>query len=230
MRRTLIVNADDFGQSAAINRGIARCHEDGIVTSASLLVRWPAADEAAAFARRNRRLSIGLHVDLGAWVQRDGSWEPIYERVALDDVEAVGRELDAQLDAFRDLVGRGPTHVDSHQHVHLSKPAAKVFRAFASRLDIPLRQAAPAVDYCGRFYGRTHRNEPYPQAITVDGLIETMRALPDGVTELACHPGDGERLDSYADERTQEMTVLCDPRIREVLSEEGIELRSFAEL
>jgi predicted glycoside hydrolase/deacetylase ChbG (UPF0249 family) len=43
----LIVNADDFGQSAGINRGIIAAHEQGMVTSASLMVRWPAAHEAA---------------------------------------------------------------------------------------------------------------------------------------------------------------------------------------
>ena len=43
MSRAVIVNADDFGQSAGINRGIVEAHERGIVTSASLMVRWPAA-------------------------------------------------------------------------------------------------------------------------------------------------------------------------------------------
>jgi len=50
--RRLIVNADDFGQSPGINRGIMEAHERGIVTSVSLMVRWPAAVEAAAYARR----------------------------------------------------------------------------------------------------------------------------------------------------------------------------------
>ena len=49
--RRLIVNADDFGQSAGINEGIIRCHERGIVTSASLMVRWPHAAAAAEYAR-----------------------------------------------------------------------------------------------------------------------------------------------------------------------------------
>ena len=61
--RYLIVNADDFGQSDGVNRGIVRAHEGGIVTSASLMVRWPAAEEAAACARTHLRLSVGLHLD-----------------------------------------------------------------------------------------------------------------------------------------------------------------------
>ena len=41
--RSLIVNADDFGQSPGINSGVIRAYEEGILTSASLMVRWPAA-------------------------------------------------------------------------------------------------------------------------------------------------------------------------------------------
>ena len=51
MTRALIVNADDLGRSSGINRGIGIAHERGIVTSASLMVRLPAAREAAAYAR-----------------------------------------------------------------------------------------------------------------------------------------------------------------------------------
>ena len=78
MRRAVIVNADDFGQSAGITRGIIAAHERGIVTSASLMVRWPAAAAAAAYARAHHRLSVGLHVDLGESVYRAGHWVALY--------------------------------------------------------------------------------------------------------------------------------------------------------
>src|SRR5437764_14850027 len=77
--RELIVNADDFGRSPATNDGIIRGHEHGIVTSASLMVRWPAAVEAARYARRHPGLSLGLHVDLGEWAYLDGQWVLVYE-------------------------------------------------------------------------------------------------------------------------------------------------------
>ncbi|PYS69828.1 MAG: hypothetical protein DMF73_14065 [Acidobacteria bacterium] len=57
-QRYLIVNADDFGQSPGINRGVIEAHENGIVTSASLMVRWPAAAEAAQYARGHPDLSV----------------------------------------------------------------------------------------------------------------------------------------------------------------------------
>ena len=87
--RYLIVNADDFGYSDGVNAGVTKALEEGIVTSASLMVRGPAADEAAADARETRGFSLGLHVDLGEWTFRDGDWEPVYEVVSLDDPAAI---------------------------------------------------------------------------------------------------------------------------------------------
>src|SRR5262245_54078747 len=95
-RRLLIVNADDFGRNAAINEGIGRACGPGIVTSTSLMVRWPAAILAAVYARRNRRLSVGLHVDLGEWEYRGGDWRAVYEVVSLEDCEAVASEVRLQ--------------------------------------------------------------------------------------------------------------------------------------
>src|SRR5947208_2424224 len=62
--RRLIVNADDFGLSAGVNRGILEAHVAGVVTSASLMVNTPAFAVAAAAARQAPRLSVGLHLNL----------------------------------------------------------------------------------------------------------------------------------------------------------------------
>ncbi len=95
-QRYLIVNADDFGQSAGINRGIIDAHEHGVVTSASLMVRWPAAIEAARYARSHTSLSLGLHFDFGEWCCRDGYWSMLYEVVPENDVKAVKDEARRQ--------------------------------------------------------------------------------------------------------------------------------------
>ncbi len=93
----LIVNADDFGQTFGVNRGIIRAHEHGIVTSASLMVRWPAAAAAAAYAGGRAGFSLGLHLDFGEWARRDGAWVKLYQVVPLDDLEAVEAEARSQL-------------------------------------------------------------------------------------------------------------------------------------
>src|SRR4051812_5062264 len=114
-QRYLIVNADDFGLSPGVNRGIITAHEHGIVTSASLMVRWPGAVEAAAYAKTRPELGVGLHIDLGEWAYRDGEWIALYQVVPLADHEAVFAEVERQLTCFRGLLGREPTHLDSHQ-------------------------------------------------------------------------------------------------------------------
>src|SRR5437763_9883092 len=123
-RRYLIVTADDFGQSAGVNAGVFEAHERGIVTSASLMVRWPASGAAAAYARGHPRLSVGLHVDLAEHSYVDGEWQARYEVVATDDASAVQEEVERQLARFRDLVGRHPTHLDPDQPVHRADPVA----------------------------------------------------------------------------------------------------------
>ncbi len=62
--RRLIVNADDFGRSAAINQAVIRAHQEGILTTASLMVNEPEAAEAVALAKANPRLGVGLHLAL----------------------------------------------------------------------------------------------------------------------------------------------------------------------
>jgi len=225
--RYLIVNADDFGQSPGVNRGIIQCFEQGIGTSASLMVRWPAAAPAADYGRDHPDLSLGLHVDLGEWVFRDQCWVPAYEVVPPDSQEAIADEVSRQLDLFRAFVGRNPTHIDSHQHVHRDEPARSRLLQVSRALDIPLRHFS-AVRYFGNFYGQTATGLPYPEGLNVERLMQTLAALPTGITELGCHPGLGDDVDSmYRIERTDELKTLCDPRIRETLVAEGIKLRSF---
>jgi predicted glycoside hydrolase/deacetylase ChbG (UPF0249 family) len=229
--RYLIVNADDFGQSRGVNRGIMKAHGRGIVTSASLMVRWPAASEAAAYAREHPSLSLGLHVDLGEKIFRSGEWLPIYSVVPLQDISAIEQEVSHQLDVFRHLMGREPSHLDSHQHVHLREPVRSILVDTAQHLGIPLRNCCPNVCYRGNFYGQTAEGTPLPDAISIDGLIHILETLPLGCTELGCHPADGCDLETmYCRERLEELRVLCDPRVRTAIRTMGIELRSFKDL
>jgi predicted glycoside hydrolase/deacetylase ChbG (UPF0249 family) len=224
----LIVNADDFGQSPGVNRGVVTAHERGVVTSASLMVRWPAAAEAASYARANPRLSVGLHLDLGEWVFRDGEWSPLYRVVAEDDPVAVAAEVRRQLEAFRDLTGRDPSHIDSHQHAHRNEPARSVVLDAGRRVGAPVRHFSDAVRYHGGFYGQDGAGTPYPEGIGVGGLTALLTRLGPGWHELGCHPGLGDDLDTmYRAERAIEVATLCDPRVRTSLTSLGITLRSF---
>jgi predicted glycoside hydrolase/deacetylase ChbG (UPF0249 family) len=229
VKRILIVNADDLGATPGVNSGIAEASRHGIVTSASLMVRRPAAGEAVQIARELPGFSLGLHVDLGEWSYDGRCWVATETVVDLDDETAVAAELERQLTAFATLVGRAPTHLDSHQHVHREEPVRSVMALVARRLGVPLRHHGP-VRYCGAFYGQDERAEPLPGLIVQPALIALLRRLPPGVTELCCHPGYAHGLVSdYSWEREVELQTLCSPQVRRTIQREGIELRSFAD-
>ena len=229
--RRVIVNADDFGQSAGINRGIIEAHERGVVTSASLMVRWPAAPAAAAYARAHPRLSVGLHVDLGESVYRGGEWVALYERVDRQDERAIEEEIRAQLALCRELLRRDPTHLDSHQHVHTEEPVLSILEGIAGDLGVPLRHRSPRVRHDGRFYGQTKTGEALLDGISPAHLVGMLRDLPSGVTEVACHPGwPGDLVTMYGAERQMELNTLCDPAVRRAVTDEGIDLVGFGDL
>src|SRR5262245_29538363 len=104
------------------------------------MVRWPAAAAAAEYARAHPELSLGLHLDFGEWAYRDEAWVPLYQVVPPDDPSAAAAELARQLERFRALAGRDPTHLDSHQHVHREEPLRSLAAAAAERLGVPLRE------------------------------------------------------------------------------------------
>jgi chitin disaccharide deacetylase len=232
----LVVNADDFGLSAGVNRGIVDAHERGIVTSTSLMVRGKAAGEAVERSRSVPALSVGLHVDLGEWIFRGETWIPLYEVVPLDSPDRVSNEIHRQLDAFRALVGREPSHIDSHQHVHQREPVRSCLVNVARQLGVPLRHETPGVSYCGSFYGQTTEGEPLPDAISVKSLLAIIASLRDGITELCCHPGymdEGNEANyptMYAHERASEVGVLCDPSVTSAVHAADIQLCSFADI
>ena len=212
MSKYLIVNADDFGLSPGVNRGIIEAAEQGILTSASLMVRQPAAVAAAAYARANPKLSVGLHLDLGEWVCQNGEWVPLYSVVSTRDVIAVADEIWRQVSEFQKLMGRPPTHIDSHQHVHREDPVRSMASILANRLRVPLRQQTAPISYCGDFYGQGAEGESYPEWLSVDALKRILASLPEGITELGCHPGYDDGLaTAYRVERSLEVRTLCSP-------------------
>jgi predicted glycoside hydrolase/deacetylase ChbG (UPF0249 family) len=218
--KLLIVNADDFGASRGINRGILEAHRRGILTSTSLLVGRQWSEEAAALGREALELSIGLHVEL-----RD-------DRSSLAVLPPQLREeLRTQLERFQELTGRLPTHIDSHHNVHRRPEALPEFIDFAKRCGRPLREHSP-VRYFSKFYGQWG-GQTHLEQISVESLARMLETeIGEGITELSCHPGYAEPdyPGSYSGEREAELRTLCDPVIREVLAARSIQLTSYHKL
>ncbi|HEY8520171.1 MAG TPA: ChbG/HpnK family deacetylase [Gammaproteobacteria bacterium] len=140
MAARLIVHADDFGLSEAIDDGIAEAHDRGIVTSTSVMANGPAFAHAVALARARPALDVGLHLTLTELEPLTGSAaladaanrlpphavqfaaRYLGGRVPLADVR---RELEAQIRKALDA-GLALSHLDGHQHVHVLPGVARV--------------------------------------------------------------------------------------------------------
>jgi chitin disaccharide deacetylase len=219
----LIVNADDFGYSRGINRGIVEAHTRGVVTSATTIVNAPATEDAVRLAALNPGLSVGLHVNFTNEGER---------LVEFNDPELCRAELRRQFDRFVALFGRLPTHVDSHQHVHRGRSPLPVFQELAKEHNLPLRDAPPVV-FKGGFYAQWVHGVTDPSKVSVAFLSRMLKEeLTAGIYELSCHPGyfDPALEAVYHEERELELETLCDPALREVFAEEGIELIGYEEL
>ena len=214
----LIVNADDFGASHGINWGIVEAHQRGILTSTSLMVDTPWSEEAACLSRALPELSVGLHVHLRTAEQ---DW----------DADSCRAEIVRQWHCFERLVGRAPSHLDSHHNVHRDPRLLPAFLAVARHYGVPLREHSSA-RYVSRFYGQWG-GQSHPEQISVEGLLRIVDAdVQHGVTELGCHPGyvDPDFPTGYATERAIELQTLCDPALRPALVQRQIHLVAFGDL
>ncbi len=219
--RCITITADDLGLSPGVNQGIIRSHLEGPVTNASLMVHGPAVDGIGEVIRSCPDLAIGLHVDLAEWQYlADQGWTVSYERVDTDDSDAVHRELSEQLDSFERIVGRTPTHLDSHQHFHRAEPATALLLAVAERLGISLREVT--TPYLGGFYGQDNRSRPFPEAITPEALVAVVASCSAPLTELSCHPSQLADTGSVYDaERVTELETLISDRVTAMCRELG---------
>lgn len=220
--RRLIVNADDYGLSPCVDAGIRACAARGVVTSVSVLIERVERDHLRALRDAAPHVGIGLHVDVTADLSRPQQG-------------GVTQRVRDQYARFVDLVGRPPTHVDTHKHRHRADPA--VFDAVAG-LGVPVRanhtrmrrelrrRGVPCTD---GFVGDV---SPRPYW-TARRLRATLASLPRGVTELMCHPATRDDLPPplwYGAQRVHELATFLSPHLRDRIRARGVELVSYGDL
>jgi len=286
--RNLIVNADDLGWTAGVNRGIAEAHRNGIVTSASLLANGQAFAEGVALARDAGGLGLGVHLNLNdgrpvappesvpSLVNNAGEFEGGPDGLLLKiatrglSLREVEVEWSAQIAMVRDA-GIEPTHLDGHKHVHMLPGLFEIALRLAKRHGIgairvshetsSLRAALSTGDRRAavvlkqgvqarglKLLARDAREQAERAGIssadyfcgiaqtgelTKEGVARLLRNLPEGTTELMCHPG-------YADDalrktatrlqasRQKEVEILTDTEIRNLVASQGIRLIDYA--
>lgn len=281
MAKRLIVNADDYGRSPGVSRGILRAHSHGIVTSTTVMINQPAIEMQLASALACPDLGIGLHLVFTAWrpvlppgtvpslVDDQGRFLDQHTVWAQPDtlsLEQLHAELAAQLARFSALTGREPDHLDCHHFVHLYPPFFRVYADLAAQFHLPLRVPFPpqadfrrALDTLPFLEDFPHdlvrgmittnsallnaRLLVYPDhfistffgedALSVGYLLNLLRTLPAGTSELMCHPGyvDSSLASStYRTEREGELDLLTHPAVRAEVDVLGIELITFGSL
>ena len=159
MTRQLIVNADDFGRTRGVSRGILRAHLEGIVTSPTAMLNMPGvADDLRTAEAEAPSLGLGVHLNFTAgrplmppdWVasliDERGlflSQAVIYADPFRLDREELRSELKAQVTAFKNVTGRLPDHVDVHHFVHMHPYLFEVYLEVADEFDLPARVPIP---------------------------------------------------------------------------------------
>ena len=195
----LIVNADDFGYSYSINRGIVEAHVKGIVTSTSVMVDAVAASEAKNLIKYPD-LTIGLHLELA-------------------DLNNVESELKRQTDKFVSIIGRMPDHIDTHKRHTTDEGIKEVLSEYAEAHNIPIRNFG--VKHIGSFGINSNDTSIQQLKRSVDEATEQFN-------ELMTHCGYADDYlrehSSYSDPRKQELEAICDPAIKQYITENGLEL------
>ncbi|MGO9056759.1 MAG: hopanoid biosynthesis-associated protein HpnK [Candidatus Binataceae bacterium] len=152
--KLLIVNGDDFGASAETNAGILRCHREGILTSTSLMVAEPAREEAAASAKENPELDVGLHLvacqgrsvlapaRLGALVDARAAFPDSPVKAGLRYFfnrrlrQKLVDECRAQIEAHLQLIGY-LNHINGHLNIHVHPVILDILVGLAVEYRVP---------------------------------------------------------------------------------------------
>jgi chitin disaccharide deacetylase len=242
MKKLLIVNADDLGYDPEVTRGILEAARQGVVRSATLMVNGPHSQAAAQAAQG---LRVGLHLNLSRWAP---VWPQFPAELLtagkLDEArapelvpEVVAQETLAQLDLATGLLGRPPTHLDVHRHLHAEPAILEGLVFAAARRALPVRAISSSMRARLRAQGLRCTDHFIGDAVkeaywTPQRLWEAVHALKPGVTELMCHPGYRPTTvnSGYAEQREVELRALCEPRLRAVLEKLQVVLADFRAL
>jgi predicted glycoside hydrolase/deacetylase ChbG (UPF0249 family) len=270
---SLIFNADDYGHNPDVSRGIREAHLRGVVTSTTCMMNSPTVEDDLALAlQETPALGLGVHlvltwgrpllpvVEVPSLTTAEGGFHklgPFIDRLAEMNPAEAKAEWRAQVEKFRAVSGRNPTHLDSHHHS--SYYSEGLFRAmlelaqeygcairpatsqgndemegFPAQTVEVMREATPRL--LAEFKPRSPRAffaSFYDRGTTQAEIERIIANLPgDGVYEVMCHPGyANEELianSGYARQRETELAVLTDAAVRAMLDEKGIGLVTFA--
>jgi len=276
--RKLIINADDYGLSPAVSKGILSACSDGVVTSTSVMINHMVYQAQSFPSELNIYPGFGMHlnltsgkpilppVDVSTIVNSNGEFfkaRYFFKQIHKANILQIEKEWRTQITAFLIKFGR-PDHLDSHHHVHLHPLLFPIFLQIAGELRCPVRfpilpdmiaeiRDNPSMFGIGSEISRKMLQEDlrilqFSGVRTADYFCdnfitpnidhpETVRSilkqLPEGITEMMCHPGnldDTARSLSNYKTRELELQTLKASWLRPMFEEENIQLTRFTSI
>jgi hopanoid biosynthesis associated protein HpnK len=177
MSKKMIINADDFGLCAGVNRAIVQAHTEGALTSATIMAGMPGFQEAVEMAKSLPNLGVGVHLNLteGMPISQDirvkiitdangkFKYKPgqlaVKALISSEIIRAVEVELAAQIEAVINS-GIKPTHLDSHKHFHCFWQFWKIACRLAEKFNIKaIRWPWEPSTVCSEYWPRIERKD-----------------------------------------------------------------------
>lgn len=243
----LVINADDFGYSKGINLGIIEAHQNGVVSSTTMMTNMPGAAHAAALALENKGLGVGIHLvldcgkpvhhDVPTLVNENGIFfklDQLFDHANPEDIE---KELKSQIEKFLSF-GLTPTHLDGHHHIHGDERVYPIVEKLAQAYQLPIRKVSADPNHSSNLtlpttdtFFHTFYGEDLQTNIILD-LIDKSTSYK--TAEIMCHPAfiDEPLLtgSSYALPRVRELAILIDPAVRQQIVEKNVQLCTYKEI
>ena len=146
----LILNADDFGLSASVNKGIIDCFNEGLISSTTMMMNTPYTDEAIKLAKEHNIKNIGIHLNLTygksvlpanevpSLVDENGVFHYVCMLGYYTQYLDAKKELRAQIEKFLDS-GLTPDHLDHHHYFNEIPNILKAYLELAEEYKLPVR-------------------------------------------------------------------------------------------
>lgn len=250
----LLINADDFGYSEAVNHGIIKSHVDGVLISTTLMTNMPAAKHAVDLSRHFPELFIGQHTNIvigkpcapgelvSELIDKDGNFN-IKDRLNKGEslnVDQVVFEVRAQAEQFKTLLGYYPTHIEGHA-VHdsaLYEAIAIVAKELNSHyVDLTIREGKIETGLTESGYEIPESPDVmfYKEKVTYDYWSEDQgNILSKNLVHIHSHPGYLDQYlienSSYSFERAKEVEILCSDQLKNWININQVELITFADI
>lgn len=242
--KKLIVNADDCNLTPGVTRAILKSHDQGIVTSTTWMANLESDYEMIKQFLIRKELGIGIHLNITfnrpvsdpesvkSLLKEDGCFRKVnIQTQALPEPEHVAAEYENQIRRFEKIFGRLPTHLDTHHQIHDLPFFGQILTAIAQTFNLPVRRSKSILSDTVRSTDFLIEDLDPAHHWTSQKLLGALEKIQEGVSELMCHPGypdeDLCRISSFTLGREAELEALCDPRCKECLKNNDVELINF---